>query len=253
MADSTPELHVGMARTPCSMNEARRAGVELVNPDSLPEVIVHNVWVTVAIDAAWTSAYRLAVQDGRLVVGELRVYPTPTKNPLSPKARQQGQTAGMNPWNPGEWAGMLQGISATVPQYGLTSTVLKAVRLGADITGGRAILDDLAQRATGKNAPAWIRQTLKTWGVTTSAKPASRDTGRRGLPHQEYERVVRAYLRAVADGSPRPVQDAAKTLGISAAKVRDRLHRARLMGLLPSGGQGRVVGGLVAPRTGKRR
>jgi hypothetical protein len=65
--------------------------------------------------------------------------------------------------------------------------------------------------------------------------------------------VVHAYLLANANGSRRPVQDAATLLKMDANLVSQRLFRARRMGLLPPTKQGRAAGGPVAPRTHKRR
>jgi hypothetical protein len=72
----------------------------------------------------------------------------------------------------------------------------------------------------------------------------ARSPGRTGHPDDYFAVISLAYLWEIAQGSKRPVQDAALSLKLDPAYVRDSLHRARVRKLLGPGLKGRPGGAL---------
>src|SRR5688572_7448137 len=72
-------------------------------------VSVTACWLEAPIDRQWTVAYRLLVQDGIPVIGELRIFPTEKlENRL-----------------PGEWSASLLGVEAKAHPGGITTGVIE--------------------------------------------------------------------------------------------------------------------------------
>lgn len=215
---------------------AERAGAycDPVRHFEAVEVGVVDLWVLANLGSGWQAAYRLVEQDGGVVVGEVRVHPIPCKKSKDKYA-----------WAPGDWAGAVKGLRATVPQGGITASVLKSVRIGAHVTECRTDLSPLLQASSGPPAPPTPLDVLRIWGVTRMEKqpPSSHPTaGTLGLPQGVYRHLVDAYTAAIRGGSRRPIQDAATALGITPALARDRIHRARSRGLLGPTRKGRAGG-----------
>ena len=239
MAGEKPTLRVqGQVRI-VDRRDAARAGVPFqdARPAFHPvEVNTIDLWVCVPLPPAWRAEYRLAIQDQHLVVAELRVFP------CAPDAPNE------------TWAGDLTGLHSRVPPGGLSATILKRVRIGADIAAGRHILRWLDSQARQKGQQSAVVEGLRTKSLADFGRPkpqaGSPESGRRGLPRSVYVKVARAYQQAIAAGSRRPVVDTAAALvGRKAtrqelAQTSQRIFRARRLGLLTRTSQGRA-GGLV--------
>ena len=198
------------------------------------EVSTVNLWVLANLGSSWQAAYRLVEQHGGVVVGEVRVLPIPGR---TPKNRL--------PWTPGDWAGALKGVRATVPLGGITASILKSVRIGAHITECLTDLQPIWQASPESPTSSSPYSFLRWMGVTDMERrpPASRPgPGRRGLALAEYRRLAAAYIAAIRSGSRTPTQDAASALRIAPALARDRIYRARSLGLLGPTRKGRAGG-----------
>jgi hypothetical protein len=201
-------------------------------------VPVEDVWIEapLALDERWLVAYRVVVRDGRALVAELRVFPN------EPSEER----------DPGEWSGQWLGRKAPVPAGGLSTRVLRSIRLGHDVHSLTGLVDRVKKK--GK-AYQWLLDPDHGWygyfGITEalSTKPVRRSVsgpGRPALPPEEYARVAAAYVRAIGRGSPTPVQEVARELALRLSTVRSRIHAARERGLLDRGRQG-YAGGQLSP------
>lgn len=188
-------------------------------------VTVDDYWVT-RETGPWVIAYRLVLQDGRLVIGELRVYPRVDDAP---------------PW---DIARDLQGIRAPAPAGGLTAAIVHAITVGGDVNLGRLIVREL--RGKGPLGPMiWNR--LRALGVQTEEGPPVDTAHRKGGPKGKgiafYRRIARTYLAAPS----RPVQAVARAEGLTTAQARDAIHRARHRHrLLPPTSRGKAGGSDLA-------
>lgn len=245
MARSLLPARVSLAttRTLTTRDRAREAHADgrLVLPEQLdPQSVVvdtTNLWVCADLGAGWEAWYRMVLQHGALVVGEIRVFPG----------------TGRSAWEPaGTWPGVLRGLDGEVPAGGLTSTIVKRVRLGSVNAARRLVAFERKRRVVGP-APSHLPPTLagllrgagaKTLGRPTPSTAASR-RGRPSLALSSYAKVARAYVAAVEAGSAHPVQDAARTLKLTFNKTRDQVFRARRMGLITPTIRGRRGGRLT--------
>jgi len=219
----------------------------------LSQVHVENVWVMSDLGNGWVVAYRLVAQGSNFVIGEVRVYPLETQAMLNLKT---GRTRA-SPVDAAWWSGNVKGVRASVPPGGISSRILKRVTVGAHITDAREVFKQLDARARTKGRASSVLEAIASrYGVTDLRRPqriGSSESGPRGLPRSVYVRTAQAYLAHLKGG--RPVQDAARELGETPQKVRDRILRARRMGILdPAPSRGRAAAGLsagslVAPKT----
>jgi hypothetical protein len=170
------------------------------------------------LGGGWVTDYRLALQDGRVVVAELRVRPR-------------------------EGSG--------VPAGGLTRRRLRSVAFGVHVD----YFAQVAELSRGLLMPGasvfdgpWAH--LATAHYRAQPKPAVDSSGapRRGRPRvadEELARAAAADVAARSRGSKRPVPDAARALKMTAARLRDLVYRARHRGLLTRTMQGRGGGALT--------
>jgi hypothetical protein len=158
----------------------------------------------------------LAVQDGRVVVAEVRVHP----------------------WE-------------KIPPGGLTRRLLRRVPFGvhvdyfATVAKLRRIL--VPEGVSVFEGP-WVELAAAHLKPTLEASPRPRGgkrPGRRPLPDEDLLTAARAYVTARDRGSPRPVPDAARALKMSEARMRDLVYRARRRGFLTQTSQGRGGGALT--------
>lgn len=171
-------------------------------------------WYETSIDRHWRVAYRLVRQRGRLKLAELRVFPVETKLP----ARQ-----------PGEWSVTDLGDKAHVPDAGVTTSLLRKLRLREDRNAA-------ARAITETRKHPRIRQ----------AEELSRP-GRRGRPPAYWANLAAAYVQACSSSSMRPVEDLAPAYGITASQMRDKIHETRKKGFLTKAPvQGTAGGDLTA-------
>jgi hypothetical protein len=182
-----------------------------------------NQWVSVPLDAHWVAAYRITVQDGAVVVGEVRVFP-----------REEDR------WSlPGTWSAEVLGIKAPVPRGGITSRLLRRVRVGAH----HRIADAVLRRDAD-----WVPMPL---ALERQRPPGA---GRPRKPDLWYARLAQAYARALHAGSARPILDVARAKHLPPARVRDAIYRARGRGLLSRAqlpgqeGQQGQKGGRLTPK-----
>ncbi len=87
----------------------------VVPPLSLDTYDVQDPWYEVDFDEHWTAGFRLAIQHGRIVVSELRVFPT--------EDRREPEMA----YEAGKWSAEDLGPDVQVPPGGVTSQVVRRV------------------------------------------------------------------------------------------------------------------------------
>ncbi len=180
----------------------------------------------------WVCTYRLANQDGQPVIAALSIRPS------------------------GE----------DVPQGGLTTRILRRVRLGEHLAGITATVRGWASGGTPREdrtthipaAPNRSAQERVTFGAEDldrdvaeglgfSEPPRERRPGRPGKSDREFAKLAVEYVEALDQPSTRPTADVAKKRGYDPAHIRDGIHEARERGLLtrpPT--KGRAGGELTA-------
>ena len=186
-------------------------------------VKVQDGWVEVPLGDDWITAYRLILQDGEPVVGEVRVFP---------KDNVRGRP-------PGLWSAEIIGFKATAPRGGLPAEVLRQVQLGAYRRHGQDFLDWLHE--TKPSRPITAAPTgVGGPGAAKGAKP------RPGKPDEFYADIAKDYVDLWTTGTPHPISQIAIRRSTSKSKVRDMVREARQRGLLTPGQRGRIGGQLTA-------
>jgi hypothetical protein len=166
------------------------------------ELDVREAWLECSLDFDWVCAYRLITQDGVPVVAELRIFPNES-------GRQQQ----------GEWSARWLGHRAVAPMGGITSRLLREVKVGKHLRSADMAFDNFK-----REAPALARAMF----------PASRARrrGLKGLPDAFYASVARDYVAACTAGSRSPAADVARRRNFSKERIRRILYIARDRGLL---------------------
>lgn len=182
--------------------------------------LVKEAWVETPLGPGWIAAYRLVPQRGMPVVAELRIFPAESGRPRQP----------------GRWSGEFLGVAARVPPGGLTTRLLRTVRVG----GYRRF----AGRVVRETRAKWPEFGADELGPLREPKDQPR-RGRPSRPRAFFAEIARDYVRSIEAGSHRPVADVARRRRLASGQVRDALHRARLLGLLERGGRGRYGGALT--------
>jgi hypothetical protein len=184
------------------------------------ELLDRGVWVEAPIGDAWTASYRIVVQRGVPVVGELRIHPHDAYTRR----------------HPGEWRAAFLQAAAEAPEGGLTARLLRNVRVGAHMK----VMKQILERFAGD---------LKDLGLTMpTPRRAARPVKIQERTHGRdatYARLAEAYVAAWAAGSRTPATDVARRWKLSAAKVRDLLHKARRRDLLTDTPSGKIGGELT--------
>ena len=183
--------------------------------DGTPHVVL------LLIVDGWRVELRLALQNGRLVVGALDMQP---KNP-----------------------GVMRGLHASVPAGGITMRLLRHVPVHAHI---QALADMLRRPPETQVLEALLIRTPAEVLLSSVRPPAAPvktpRRGRRPISTETLLAVAVAYDKAVRRGSSaQPVVDAAKALRETPTRVRDLVHRARHRGLLTHAQWGRSGGELT--------
>src|SRR5207244_4410659 len=131
------------------------------------------------------AAYRLVVKDARAIVAEVRVFPYEDEHRL-----------------PGQWSGVWVG-RAKVPSAGLTTRLLRRLRLGHDVHSLPQIVGNLKDQAPQ------LRHVFDLPVDILLAPPPPRSSaggrGRPRLPDRQYAELAAAYAAAVARGSTTPI------------------------------------------------
>ena len=190
-----------------------------------------DVWLLADLDTEWQAAYRIVSQDGRAVVGELRIYPR------EPQRFHRNQT--------GFWSGEWLGAQANAPAGGLTATIARRARLGADLLGGKYVVSSLQRRARQEHTKSPLSEILVALGIRSLQAPQVADK-RSGQNLRSCARIAAAYAEACTTSSGRPQKETAERLGLRPEQVRDAVHRARGLGLLTKTERGRSGGTLTA-------
>ena len=195
-------------------------------------------WVTLPFAEGWVAAQRLDVQQGVLVVTELRVFPREQLRP-----------------NGGEWS---QAV-ASVPRGGITAAMLRTVSIGG--------------RATAPVVTDWIEARLNSRpdrrGVAIDYPPAHRRLAQRvrqelsvrsePLPlkrsgrgrkptrtHSFYDGIAKDYCRLLRTGAADVAKRLADERGANRNTVRTWIHIARKTHqLLNRTTQGKLPGELL--------
>ena len=182
-------------------------------------------WVETPLGDDWVVAVRILPQDGQPVVGELRVFPSEPGRPVYG----------------GRWSAEVLGDKAKVPRGGLTARLLREVRIGESL---RFFTSGFRDRHK-----SWL-ELIGIWpqGRRGYTLPSTRNVsrlGRRGKPDIFYANIAKDYVKRVIAGSRSPVKEMAKARRFPPENMRDMVHEARRRGLLTSGKQGKLGGGLT--------
>lgn len=179
---------------------------------------VRETWVESELGDGWRAAFRMLIQDGLPVVGEIRVYPA------EPDA------------DPGRWSAEIVGDRADVPAGGVTGRLLRRIHV------------DAARDTFGEMQAAGF-----LLGIDATTPPdferirhhATHNPGRRGHPDTFYAAAAAAYLTHIHAGATTPTEALAAELGLPAWRVRDIVKAARIRGLLTQPPRGRAGGELT--------
>jgi hypothetical protein len=196
-------------------------------------VVVENYWLERPLGDDWIAAYRYTIQEGRPVVSELRVFPSPVGD--------EGRFGG-----PGHWKAELLGVLAPAPAGGLTARhVHNYLRMGRHAKLTRDILARLRREAPQLFAPG---QDMAPFTAASGARApvTASGRGRKGHGVAFFARIAKEYVDVIQRGDRRPATTIASRRGLSPARVRDLIHRARQRGLLTPAHHGRR-GGLLTP------
>jgi hypothetical protein len=223
------DRHVPVPARAAKLWGVNPSAVRPVRGEDAVMVATPQAWVEVPFEGVWTAAYRLAVQDGALIVAELRLFPGGAD-------RDNAEPAGL-------WAGEILGTDAVAPSGGLTSRLLKRLRIGEH---HRHHANVLRQRAAGAS-PYALGELIARMGVLPPVAAGPR-RGRRPLDALFLARIARAYSRAVERGYP-PVAAITKRLGLPPRRIPGWVYMARKNGYLtPAEGPGHI-GGTEMPKT----
>ena len=202
-------------------------------------------WVTLPFAEGWVAAQRLDVQQGVLVVTELRVFPREQLRP-----------------NGGEWS---QAV-ASVPRGGITAAMLRTVSIGGRATAPvvtdwiEAILNSRPDRGgvaidyppAHRRLAQRVRQELS---VRSEPLPLKR-SGRGRKPtrtHSFYEGIAKDYRRLLLTGAADVAKRLADERGANRNTVRTWIHIARKTHqLLHRTTQGKLPGELLQPDRPRR-
>jgi transposase-like protein len=192
-------------------------------------VLVERIWLEVPIDDTWMTASRLAVQDGRVVIAEIRVFPLESRGSAVPPA--------------GIWSAEVLGARAPVPPKGLSARTLRNIRLGEHPRHVADVLDWVTQQQQA--APAHVAKFFGLGAVTQKPQAIKSTRPRSGRPDAFYAAVAARYLRAIKRNSKRPGVDVARQMKVEPSKIRDWLHQARERKLLSPSSHGKRGGQLT--------
>ncbi len=204
---------------------------------------LRELWVETPLEDGWFAAFRLFEERGRMIVGELRVFPGGDDRPA------------------GRWrAESLIGPLATVPLGGLTARNVRGVRFEMAQTFAREIIerhlsaqpdDGVALRRyweasrLGASMPAW------------ESRPERNPAARSRWTAAQYVDLAARYAAKVQEGRRAPVAELAREMEYSPARIRQALTHARAQGWLTETPRRRAGGtltdaGLAIARSGTK-
>jgi hypothetical protein len=185
----------------------------------LPGNTDRDVWTSVLVDG-WVAACRFTMQEGRLVIAELRCVP---HAPKAPHLR------------PGLWTSV-----APVPAGGLTKRWLdRALAIGDHLRAATAAVRD-AQRHPRGSVARDVQEWLLGAMVESPLAPRSHPRGRGRPPLDEalLLRVAVEYDRAATRDPHHVNRLVAARLKLPPSRVRALVHQARNKGFLTKTHQG---------------
>ena len=205
-----------------------------MNDSSGAILVVDDFWFEAPLGEEWNVAYRILGRPEGLVVGEIRIFPKedPARHP---RARL------------GEWSGDLQGTHAAVPEgasAGVTSRLLRRVRVDRNVWFGKEALEDLTRRyglITDTRHPAqghaFLAHALTRVGIKPQrlGPPERRHRlGRKRLPDRDYQRIAEVYTGLWVKGvrGNRLYTQLATRFKLTESQARNRVARAKKYGFL---------------------
>jgi hypothetical protein len=216
-------------------------GQRSVHDSVLPfaQDIEGSFWIGGRVDPqeCWLALYRIELQEGQLVVAEIRIVPWP---------RVAVELKGLREGAP---------VITAIPDGGISARALRRLQIGQALKLGREWLEGhFKVDALRARDPRWFRVTTPaSHGITAEMLEAPRRPGRRGRGDLFYAEIVALYVEAVEAGSPHPVQEVRRRLEeernqpYTEASVRALIHQGRQRGLLTRSPRG-VAGGQLTPK-----
>jgi len=179
--------------------------------------------------ARWTADAWVVQRSGRLVVGEVRVFPAEGA-PVTPGT----------PWG---------GRASHVPRRGLERRLLRDVPVGRYAPLAEAWVSQMAQQPDfAADAVPRVDLSILNIVLPGASTIAPRPRARRNVGRDDlfYARLAQEYVDRVAAGSASPVKDIARGRDDKPAHIRDLLHESRERGLLSEARPGKREGHLLA-------
>src|SRR5262249_36359902 len=117
-----------------------------LQPDEVAGAILRQeLWVESRLSAEWQVACRLLLQDRQGIFAEVRGFPFEPMIGRPPGRRGGPYEPGVSR-PPGQWSGAWLGQRATVPTGGLTTRVLRRIRLGYDVRSVAQVVEHLKKK-----------------------------------------------------------------------------------------------------------
>jgi hypothetical protein len=182
----------------------------------------------------WLVAAAVAVREGHIRVGELRIFPA-EREPGGGALPAAQRTA----FKPGQWSRNVE----HVPSRGLERRTLREIPMGRFPAHASKRIAERQKipGADGELALGMLGYMLH--GVENLQRPRPRRNV--GRDDAFYAALASEYLAAVAEGMRGPVKRLAARRRQTPARMRDMVHEARDRGLLSRGEPGRPGGHLL--------
>lgn len=215
-------VNLETTREEVSTSEQSRLGI------TAAEISVLNVWVRVEVDPHWVVACRMAIQNDKPVIGELRLFPSDGTHIAC------------------EWSARLQGPWAQVPYGGVSSKLLRQINIGEVVPLLAEVQRVITRmrKVTPHALPASAQALEAAFPDRGSREGVRR--GPKGRPDRYYAKIAKAYADRIAAGDRSPIRTLATRRRTSLAQVRAAVHQARIRGFLSGGHQGKRGGILTA-------
>jgi hypothetical protein len=215
----------------------RRRVVPAVGPRfTSADYEVFDPWYEADFAGMWTASFRIAIQNGRPVFGEVRVFPTGDRH--EPDVE----------YEPGEWSAQWDGPEAEVPPGGLTATLLRKVPFDVVLSA----LPEIVQWIKEHRPEDW--EFLSGSGLATADLERPRP-GPKGPTEEELVEYAVEYLELVGRKVKNPHTVLSERYGCkNSHRSKHLVDLARDRGLLapPDPGDndkhGGRAGGMLTPR-----
>ena len=239
---------VAQLRNACyNLPMSKRPELKAVSHKGVDNRWIYDLWIKMDLAPEWRVAYRLVLQDGVLVIGEVRVLPRKGSN---------GHT-----WTAAENKGLL----AVAPSGGVRSTLLRRVSIPAAGQYAQDLETQVTKWRRSRKKLEWLEgiggivdildgeQVIHPPPPTVAkvhqpvTEPARPRRGRKGKGEAFYARVARTYVAEAEKGRTRGILAViVKRHGLgNIGQARAAVYRAREMGLLGGRQPGKVSGFLT--------